>query len=87
MRPDESGISSQLETNMDATPIAEAPVIDTGAVHIERTQKALEFMRVQAVLEELRALGSTNKRLIAWHQGRMEVLAAELEIRPRGRLG
>lgn len=67
---------------MTATSVADTPVLDTGAIHLERTQKALEYMRVCAVLEELQALGSTNRRLLAWHEGRRNVLSEELEIPP-----
>jgi len=90
LRSDASGIASQLETTMHATPIADAPVVDIdGALrYLERTQEALEFMRCEAVLEEFRALGSTNTRLIAWFEGRRNVLRDKLQIpHPRRRAG
>lgn len=55
-------------------------VTSDGAMHIERVAKALELMRSDAVLQELRDCRSNNKRLVAWFEGRRQVLAAELGL-------
>lgn len=67
------------------TPVIDSPVVDTGAAArqlllIQRMRDALEYLRCEAVLEELQVLGSKNQRLLAWFEGRRNVLGQELLI-------
>jgi hypothetical protein len=65
-----------ISTDLSANPF----VTSDGRMQIERVTKALELMRCDSVLQELRDCRSNNKRLIAWFEGRRSVLAAELEV-------
>ena len=68
---------------MDATPVAQAGA-QAGNLSFEQAvdvlQKRIELLRVDATLLELQDCRSSNKRLIAWYQGRRAALARELGL-------
>jgi len=47
---------------------------------LARTRKALELFRVDATIKELRDTSRPNERLIAWYEGRRELLSRELGL-------
>jgi hypothetical protein len=69
---------------MNATPVAQAGaqagILTTTEQWLDRTQKALELMRVDATVTELLNSKWRNERLIAWYRGRRTVLAQELGL-------
>jgi hypothetical protein len=68
---------------MNATPVAQAgpqAEILTAEQWLDRTQKALELMRVDSTITELNDSRHPNERLIEWYRGRRAVLAGELGL-------
>jgi hypothetical protein len=67
---------------MEATPVAQAAPQLTAEQWIDRTQKALELMRLTDTIGELLESPPQirNNRLIAWYRAKRAVLAAELDM-------
>jgi len=67
---------------MQSTPVAAGAQAGNPSVEqaLNELQKRLELLRVDATLLELQDCRSSNKRLIAWYQGRRAALAQELGL-------
>lgn len=67
---------------MQATPVAAGAQAENLSVEqwIEAVRLSLDLWRVDATLKELRDSRSPNARLIAWYEGRRQLLATELGL-------
>jgi hypothetical protein len=67
---------------MQATPVAAGAQAEnlTAEQWIARTSASLELLRVDATIKELRDTRLPNERLIAWYEGRRQLLATELGL-------